>query len=36
MPSYIDYLLTQQDAMIAMLHDMVDMESPSGDKQALE
>jgi glutamate carboxypeptidase len=35
MSLYINHLLKQQDAMIAMLRDMVEMETPSGDKQAL-
>ncbi len=34
MSLYVDHLLKQQDAMIAMLRDMVEMETPSGDKKA--
>ena len=32
---YVDHLLKQQDAMTTMLRDMVEMESPSDDKQAV-
>lgn len=35
MSLYVDHLLKQQDAMIAMLRDMVEMETPSGDQQAV-
>jgi glutamate carboxypeptidase len=35
MSLYVDHLLKQQDAMIAMLRDMVEMETPSDDKQAV-
>jgi glutamate carboxypeptidase len=35
MSLYVDYLLKQQDAMIAMLHDMVEIETPSTDKLAV-
>ncbi|MBU3935829.1 M20 family metallopeptidase [Patescibacteria group bacterium] len=35
MSLYVDQLLKQQDAMTTMLRDMVEMESPSDDKQAL-
>lgn len=35
MPLYVDHLLKQQDAMIAMLRDIVEMETPSEDQQAV-
>ena len=35
MSLYVDHLMKQQEAMIAMLRDMVEMETPSGDRQAL-
>jgi glutamate carboxypeptidase len=35
MSVFVDHLLKQQDAMIAMLRDMVEMETPSDDKQAV-
>ncbi len=35
MSLYVDHLMKQQDAMIAMLRDMVEMETPSNDKQAV-
>ncbi|MBE0558820.1 MAG: M20 family metallopeptidase [Proteobacteria bacterium] len=35
MSLYVDHLLKQQDAMIAMLRDMVEMETPSADKKAV-
>lgn len=35
MPLYVDHLMKEQDAMVAMLRDMVEMETPSGDRQAL-
>lgn len=35
MSLYVDHLLKQKDAMTAMLRDMVEMESPSDDRQAL-
>ena len=35
MSSLVEHLLKQQDAMIAMLRDMVEMETPSDDKQAV-
>jgi len=34
MSLYVDHLLKQQDAMVAMLRAMVEMETPSADKQA--
>jgi len=35
MSLYVDHLLKQQDAMTAMLRDMVEMETPSDDREAL-
>ena len=35
MSLYVDHVLKQQDAMITMLRDMVEMETPSADKKAV-